>query len=65
MVRLAAAAYRDRAGGIELFAETERSYVVILRNISQLTDEEADLIEPEFTKFELEFNDLARAIYPG
>ena len=62
-VRVTAAAYRDGAPGMaELYAEAERCYNTILADICELTDEEADVVEPVFTKFELEFNALSKAI---
>ena len=63
-VRLTAAAYRDGVPGMmELYAEAERCYETILGGICELSDKEADSIEPVFTKFELEFNALSRTIY--
>src|SRR6476661_10193071 len=63
-VKVTAAAYREGVPGrMELYADAEQSYAILLHNICNLTDEEADVIEPIFTKFESEFNALSRTIY--
>ena len=62
LVRLAAAAHRDALPGLpELCAEAERFYVIVLANISQMTDEEADLIQPIFMEFDALFRAVCNA----
>jgi 3-polyprenyl-4-hydroxybenzoate decarboxylase len=52
----AAKAYRQGQGkrAALLFAAAETSYFEMLVNISDLTEEEADLVEPDITELEVE-----------
>lgn len=63
LVRFASEAHRTGSPmSGRLYAESERSYEIILAGFWSLSDEEADLIEPIFTDFEQELNQLSGLI---
>jgi hypothetical protein len=66
ILRLAAQKHREGAADFEiLYREAKNSYGVIVVAICTLTDQEADLIEPKFTEFEIELAALSDRIQNG